>query len=538
MNSKSYLLLTSLLGLILTLTSWDNPEHAFKSKDENAFKSEARLYKNLEVNEVCSDNSSTLTCVDGLILVTEESCSFELTAELLLDSICEGEIYTVTVTNISSNAISTDTLPFTIDSDFMGNNTFDLATSDGNCSGSFEMRLSLSFPPPPDLCLDAGIQTGLGGASPIGGIYSGSGVIDDGNGMTFTFDPILADTGTHFINYSLCNDTISNEITVFPLPIINFEMLDAVCVEADLQLGLGDVNPTGGIYTGSGTGVGVTDNSDGITFSFDAAAAGIGIHTVFYTYTDTLGCSNVAEEDIEVYDAPPVTFIAPVDVCINAGIQMGLGEATPIGGIYAGDGVTDDGNGMTFSFDPTLAGIGIHTLTYTFTDTFGCSNTASDDIEVFVTPSIVFIAPDDVCINAGIQNGLGGATPTGGVYSGEGVTDDGNGLTFSFDPSLAGIGTHTLAYSFNDAAGCNSSSEDFIEVLPLPTIDFIATPNMCIDAGLQTGLGGATPTGGVYSGEGVTDDGNGLTFTFDPTIAGAGLQAVSYTHLRAHETLR
>jgi hypothetical protein len=42
-----------------------------------------------------------------------------------------------------------------------------------------------------------------------------------------------------------------------------------------------------------------------------------------------------------------------------------------------------------------------------------------------------FTAPADLCLDAGVQTGLGGGTPTGGVYSGPGVTDDGNGMTYS-----------------------------------------------------------------------------------------------------------
>jgi hypothetical protein len=36
------------------------------------------------------------------------------------------------------------------------------------------------------------------------------------------------------------------------------------------------------------------------------------------------------------------------------------------------------------------------------------------------------LQPADLCIDAGIQSGLGSGTATGGVYSGTGVTDDGN----------------------------------------------------------------------------------------------------------------
>uniref|UniRef100_UPI0026374EF2 hypothetical protein n=1 Tax=uncultured Aquimarina sp. TaxID=575652 RepID=UPI0026374EF2 len=78
-----------------------------------------------------------------------------------------------------------------------------------------------------------------------------------------------------------------------------------------------------------------------------------------------------------------VTFTAPADLCIDAGTQSGLSGGTATGGVYSGTGVTDDGNGMTFSFDPATAGVAIHTITYSFTDANGCANSASDTIEVF-----------------------------------------------------------------------------------------------------------------------------------------------------------
>ncbi|WP_298321452.1 hypothetical protein, partial [uncultured Aquimarina sp.] len=75
-----------------------------------------------------------------------------------------------------------------------------------------------------------------------------------------------------------------------------------------------------------------------------------------------------------------------------------------------------------------------HTITYSFTDANGCANSASDTIEVFDIPTVTFITPADLCIDAGVQTGLSGGTATGGIYSGAGITDDGNGMTFSFDP--------------------------------------------------------------------------------------------------------
>ncbi len=51
-----------------------------------------------------------------------------------------------------------------------------------------------------------------------------------------------------------------------------------------------------------------------------------------------------------------------------------------------------------------------------------------------------------------------GGLPTGGVYSGTGVS---NGM---FDPAVAGLGTHKVTYSFTDTSGCVNTATRIIEV--------------------------------------------------------------------------
>lgn len=97
----------------------------------------------------------------------------------------------------------------------------------------------------------------------------------------------------------------------------------------------------------------------------------------------------------------------------------------------------------------------------------GSSGSRSDGTEAFDTPSGVasLTAPADVCEAVGVLTNLGGGTPSGGVYSGPGVTDDGNGNTFTFDPVAAGVGVHTITYEV-PASSCAvaSSATDDIEV--------------------------------------------------------------------------
>jgi extracellular elastinolytic metalloproteinase len=101
----------------------------------------------------------------------------------------------------------------------------------------------------------------------------------------------------------------------------------------------------------------------------------------------------------------------------------------------------------------------------------GSTDSRNDGVEAFDTPSGVaaFTAPADVCANEEVLSGIGGGSPFGGVYSGPGVTDDGNGSTYTFDPAAAGIGVHTITYTVS-AGPCSvaSSANDTIEVLAVP----------------------------------------------------------------------
>ena len=83
----------------------------------------------------------------------------------------------------------------------------------------------------------------------------------------------------------------------------------------------------------------------------------------------------IIENFITVNDIPEVTLGAFEMVCFyDPAFELTGGE--PAGGTYSGDGVTNN------IFDPEVAGLGTHTITYTYEDAFGCSNFAEQDIVV------------------------------------------------------------------------------------------------------------------------------------------------------------
>ena len=130
-------------------------------------------------------------------------------------------------------------------------------------------------------------------------------------------------------------------------------------------------------------------------------------------------------------------------------------------------------------------------------DATSCGLDTPFSLTIGQTPVVTFAPLSNVCVNSGVQV-LGGGLPTGGVYSGTGVTDNGNGLDFNFDPSTAGIGVHTLQYSYTDVNTCMNSNTSNIEVVALPNfvISGFNNPAIC---GTSTGditLSGLTPLTG------------------------------------------
>jgi hypothetical protein len=336
----------------------------------------------------------------------------------------------------------------------------------------------------------------------------------------------------------------------------------------------------------------VTDDGNGTTYTFDPTAAGVGVHTITYTFSDGNGCSNSASDTIEVFDVPTIVFTLPATICLDAGVQSGLGGATPAGGVYSGLGVTDDGNGTSFSFDPDLAGLGLQTITYTVTDSNSCSNAADATVQVIECCDVFsgsLSSTDNNLFCEGVAGSIAidlvlSTTPNPDNFYQVIIVDD-TGIIRSFTPT----GNYASSTTFNAAVpgtlavgnysiyGSNIYLEDpdlailypggpadligqplsvwennltgasgpagtgtvcgeltttfvAISINAPVTVSFTALADLPPDAGIQTGLGGGTPVGGVYSGPGVIDDGNGLTYSFDPAVAGVGTHVITYTY--------
>jgi hypothetical protein len=336
-------------------------------------------------------------------------------------------------------------------------------------------------------------------AIPLGGSYTGTGVISN------VFYPDSAGVGTHDIQYTVlgvngCSAQKTIPFVVYELPLLSGTLdTNSVCINAG-SLALSGITPGGGVYSGNS----VLNNI------FYPSSAGAGQYSVLYNYVDTNGCQVDTSMDLTVYSSPSVSIPPIGSICQN-GNPLVLDMGLPSGGIFSGLNVS---GGL---FYPDSAGLGLHQISYAYTDTFGCSGSAVQTIFVQSSPNITGTPPSQICASDDPIL-LGFAQPGPGQYSGLAVN---NGF---FDPDLAGGGTHSVTYEVTLANGCSDSTIFEILVNDDPMVSLGLFPDHCINQG-NIQLVGGQPLGGVFLGPFISDT------TFFVNQAGAGTHTISYAYV-------
>lgn len=374
------------------------------------------------------------------------------------------------------------------------------------CSNTATQLVNVLYPVVPQMyytdvvCADEDTVTLIG--YPSGGTFSGLGVSEG------YFLPNTLGEGTYTLVYTYtdehgCVSSVSGTITVNPVPEIVFNALAPVCLGTE-YVAL-TASPAGGNFEGYN----VYQDGEGMWY-FYANSIEPGVYTITYNYTNGQNCFASASQQLVVNALPEVTIDPVADVCYGSEpVQL---NGTPAGGVFSGIGV----NGTMFV--PAGLNPDYYTITYTYTDENGCSNSASTYLYINGLPELYFTAPSPVCVSAEAMDLY--AFPTGGIFSGNGIVD---GL---FVPSVAGVGTHFVTYTYTDVLGCTNSITDTMVVNPLPEIVLGQTPEqVCFNS--SPVLLSAVPAGGEFSGPGVYYNGN--DYEFWPDYGFLGENVIVYT---------
>lgn len=350
---------------------------------------------------------------------------------------------------------------------------------------------------PGAICTTQGIVD-LSAVTNTGGTWTGPGIISASSGF---FDPSGLTPGTYTITYSIPNGCVSTD--TIDLSVVGPGTSSATPVTGQICTSDPAITLTGSPAGGTWSGPGVTN---GLAGTWSPSTAGAGTHTLTYSFANCVTSSSITVTVTQSVNSS-ITPVFPL--CANAA-PINLVAATG-GGQWSGSGIT---NASTGTFNPAAAALGLNTITYTIAG--ACNGTSTTSIEVISNQSAQITDPGSLCSDG--TPVLGTATPAGGQWSGNGIT---NATTGSFSPSSVGAGTYQVTYSFVNNNCIQPATFDYI-VLPTNTGTLTAPSSICENAEpIQITN---TANNGSWSGDGVDSNGS-----FDPSIAGVGNATVFYT---------
>jgi len=175
------------------------------------------------------------------------------------------------------------------------------------------------------------------------------------------------------------------------------------------------------------------------------AARGLG-------FSANQGSSNLRADGTQAFDVPPITLaVTETNVCLANG-AVSLGGGVVNGGTYSGPGVSDDGNGATFTFDPAAAGVGNHIITYSGIDCNGIPGNDTDTITVTEVLPEISSCPD-VTLALGADGTVTYDPFTGGlnvdmVGGNDAANADTQGFTIFFVPGASITQTTTVSFDW------------------------------------------------------------------------------------------
>ena len=241
-------------------------------------------------------------------------------------------------------------------------------------------------------------------------------------------------------------------------------------------------------------------------------------HNYDYVFSEAFASCLVGEQDVISIETTIITIIDNLwipdvsniaSICLEHPIIDLTAFITHQGGKFSGKGI----NGSTFN--PKVAGLGNHTITYTY-DFDNGSHGYSIIIEVTSVGEVTFSPLPSPCRNDESINLDNYVDVTGGIWLGTAVSGS------MFDPSSADIGDNQISYYYTNN-GCTEIFQPTITVKDIP--DTFAGDDLtyCFEDRLIP-LSGANPSGGTWSGKGVVGD------SFNPAQAGAGDHTIIYSY--------
>ncbi len=312
--------------------------------------------------------------------------------------------------------------------------------------------------------------------TPPNGTFEGHGI--ENNGTGYIFNPQIANIGINIINYTYvmpnttCSTSTTNQVTVHPLPVVNFNLNTKYCANESEII---RPHPSGGELIGPNITIYNADSA-----RFDAANLNGTIKIAYYYTNQTTTCSNSIEKSTDIQALPTLGILGlSSPFCLNNGDKLLMGQANSAmanSGEFWGNGITDNGNGTAY-FSPSQVQSGGHQISFSYQDEHQCKDTTTSEAIVLNLPIVNLSGFDEndtvFCSNDSSIELVG--TPEGGTYHIGQLT----GVNI-FDPANYLQDTVILiAYETPVIDNCTNIDSTHFVVNSIPTVNF-TVESQCI----------------------------------------------------------
>ena len=379
-----------------------------------------------------------------------------------------------------------------------GNGIWDLVYSfedSNNCTNTDTIKATVTNPEVANagngfsICTNASPVTLLN-FTPSTGTWTGPGI--SGN----DFDPSSASIGSNTLTYSIGAASCLSTDTI----LINVVALPTITVNANQTTICYGLNT---VLNASGASTYTWMPNIGLSSNIGASISAIPLNSIYYIVEgiDVYGCKKNDSIYINVNPLPTVNAGTDEEYC-NQNIPVQFSGFSPLNGEWSGTGITNTG-----LYTPSVGGVGVFDMIYTYTDGNGCIN--SDTLKsTVINPEQANAGLDTaICQSLATVNFAG--LPSGGFWSGLHISSSG-----IFTPDSAG--NYTITYTYGIGT-CQTSDTKNIIVNALPFVDVGPDIDICASAPpvtLTTNF-----AGGTWQGNGITNSLNGI---FNPSIIAPG----------------
>jgi gliding motility-associated-like protein len=277
-----------------------------------------------------------------------------------------------------------------------------------------------------------------------------------------------------------CNNQITQQISVFPIPVANFTFTE-VCFGNTTNFSNSSSVITGSIVDYSwnfGDGNTASDQNPSHTY------ASAGTYSVILTVTTDNGCTSSVTHSVVVFAIPVANFTFN-NQCFYDNINF-MNTSSPGATIFAwdfDDGVTSTVQNPTHTYGQA----GTYDVTLVVSTTAGCTHTITQAVTAFPQPVAQFTV-DPVCLQVNSQfNDLSTVVPVAGDVINSWSWNLGAGITSNLqNPGniYTSEGIYPISLTVTTNNGCSHTVTGSATVWPLPQVNFTPT-SVCLDVATQ-----------------------------------------------------